>query len=279
MNILITGAGGFIASNIYYRLKDKFNFTRIFSPNQKIQKEQCHVIDLTSIAQVKSLAKNLSNTNFDVLIHLASKVASSENKNDISTLEDNISITSNMGFLIKKLCPKYLIHFSSMSVYPNISGSFSEKSLPMPQMNNDCIYGLSKFASEVLLDFLLLNEEIRIIHLRLAQVYGEGMRQDRILPVMRKELENRNTITLYGNGERQSCFINIARLTEIVNYLINNKVKGVFNVGEENVSFNDLAKKTIRQYGNSRSSIIRVHKGSNEKFNLDFSRLQEEMDG
>ena len=144
----------------------------------------------------------------------------------------------------------------------------------MPQENNDCLYGLSKFSSEVLLDFSLKNEDIRIVHLRVGQVYGEGMRQDRIIPVMRKELEERNTITVYGNGERQSCFIEIGKLVETVDCFIKNKFDGVFNVGDENKSYVNLAKTVIEQFGNEDSSIKIYPHGNQEKFNLDTSKLQ-----
>ena len=143
----------------------------------------------------------------------------------------------------------------------------------MPQNNPDCIYGLSKFASEVLLDYFLRNEDICIVHLRVAQVYGEGMRQDRIIPVMRKELEEKNTITVYGNGERQSCFIEIGKLLETVDYFIQNKLDGVFNVGDENNSYVDLAEIMIEQFGDEDSTILMNPQGNKEKFNLDTSKL------
>lgn len=275
MNILITGAGGFIESHLYNHLKDKYNFTRIFSSNHIASGKKCHFVDLTKITQVETLAQDLSNANIEAVIHLASRMVSPDTIGDMSIFKDNISITENMALLIKKLRPQLLIHFSSMAVYPNVSGCYSEESLSMPQKNNDCLYGLSKISSEVLLDFILRNEDIRIAHLRVAQVYGYGMRQDRIIPVMQKELEQKNIITVYGNGERQSCFIEIGKLVKIINYLLNNKVSGVFNIGDENISYNDLAKKIVERHGNSNSSIIKTPQGNKEKFNLDTSKLQD----
>ena len=118
---------------------------------------------------------------------------------------------------------------------------------------------------------------MRIAHLRVAQVYGDGMREDRIIPVMRKELEEKNIITVYGNGERQSCFIEIKKLVETVKYFLKNNVEGVYNVGDENISYFSLAKKVIAQFGNNKSKIIQKSLGSKEKFNLDSSKLLETM--
>ena len=123
----------------------------------------------------------------------------------------------------------------------------------------------------------LRNENIHIVHLRVAQVYGEGMREDRIIPVMRKELEERNTITVFGNGERESCFIEINKLVEVIEFFLTHEVSGVYNVGDQNLAYYDLAEIVVNQYGNEESTIVKQPQGSKEKFNLDSSKLQEKM--
>jgi len=277
MNILITGAGGFIGSHLCNYLNNKHKLYRIYSLSKPTSDYDCYNLDLTDLKAVKDKINIFSSKKIEVIIHLASKMASPDQIDNIEIFNDNIRIAESMVFLVKKIEPEILINFSSMAVYPNISGIFSEDSLPMPQKNRDCIYGLSKFASEVILDFSLRNEKMRISHLRIAQVYGDGMRQDRIIPVMRKELEEKNIITVYGNGERQSCFIEIKKLVETVKYFLKNNVEGVYNVGDENISYFSLAKKVIAQFGNNKSKIIQKSLGSKEKFNLDSSKLLETM--
>jgi len=242
-----------------------------------LDKNQCYSVDLTNREDVITLNNNLTKIKIDIVIHLASRMASADNIDDISILLDNIKITENLVFMIKKLRPKLLINFSSMAVYPNISGFYSENSLPMPQKNNDCFYGLSKYNSEVLFDYLLRNEEISKVHLRVAQVYGEGMRKDRIISTMKQELKDKNTITVYGNGNRENCFIKISKLSELINCLINNKVNGLFNIGDENISYIKLAKRIIENHGNSKSTLIMESKGLQERFNLDFSKMNKEL--
>jgi len=278
MNILITGAGGFIGTNLYNNLKKKYDVTCIFSSSQKACKQNNYSVDLTKRTEVEALIQDLSWTNFDTVIHLASKMASPERIEDMTIFKDNIEMTENLVFLVNRLEPRLLINFSTMSVYPNVTGLFSEMSLPMPQKNPDCLYGLSKYASEIVLDFLLRNEDIRIVHLRVGQVYGNGMRWDRIIPVMRKELEEKNTITVYGNGERQSCFIEVGNLVKTVDHLMQREVEGVFNVGDDNMSYFNLAEKIIEKYGNNGSVIIKKSQGHQEKFNLDTSKILKTME-
>ena len=274
MNILITGAGGFIGTHLFDSLNKEHNLFRIFSPSNPASGINSYTIDLTDRKATLNLIDVLSKHKIDTIIHLASKMASIDEIENLQTLKDNIVITENLVLLVKKMQPKLLIDFSSMSVYPNQSGLFSEDSLPGPQKNTDCFYGLSKYCSEVISDFLLRNENIRIVHLRVAQVYGDRMREDRIIPVMRKELVEKNTITVFGNGERESCFIEINKLVETIELFIEHEISGVYNVGDDNLSYFKLAKKIVEQYGNAESKIVKHPNGNKEKFNLDTTKLR-----
>ena len=274
MNILITGAGGFIGTHLFDSLNKEHKLFRIFSPSNPASEVNSYTIDLTDRKATLNLIDVLSKHKIDTIIHLASKMASIDEIENLQTLKDNIVITENLVLLVKKMQPKILIDFSSMSVYPNQSGLFSEDSLPGPQKNTDCFYGLSKYCSEVISDFLLRNENIRIVHLRVAQVYGDRMREDRIFPVMRKELVKKNTITVFGNGERESCFIEINKLVEMIELFIEHEISGVYNVGDDNLSYFELAKKMVEQCGNAESKIVKHPNGNKEKFNLDTTKLR-----
>lgn len=277
MNILVTGAGGFIGIHLSdFLSKDYKVYKSYFSSNPALDNSS-FAVDLTDGKAVGNLINILSSQKIDVIIHLASKMASPDKIEDLEILKENVEITKNVVSLAKTVKPEILINFSSMAVYPKVSGMFSEDSLLNPQNNSDCIYGLSKYCSEVIFDFLLRNENVRIIHLRVAQVVGNGVREDRIIPVMQKELEEKNTITVFGNGERESCFIEISKLVGIVEHLLKHKIVGVYNVGDENISYYDLAKTVLKQYGNGESTIVKQPHGSREKFNLDLSKLWETM--
>lgn len=273
MNILISGAGGFIGGHLSTALAKNHNIYKIFSTSTNKNNKNCFNIDLTNKEEVAVTSKKLLSYKIDAIIHLASKMSSSDNNENLSLLKDNLNITENIIFLSKILIPKIFINFSSMAVYPNVSGLFNEDSIPNPSKNNDCIYGLSKFASEVMIDFSLRDEKIKISHLRVAQVYGKGMNKNRIIPIMIRELKDNNTITVYGNGERESCFIEINRLSEIIDLFINKKPTGIYNVGDYNISYNQLAQNIIKDFGNKDSVIIKEQNGNKGKFNLNFSKL------
>ena len=243
MNILITGAGGFIGSHLSNVLEKENKVFRVFYPSNYIEGQSTFSVNLTDVSTVKKLTKDLSKqVKIDVLIHLASKMALLNNIEDVGLLKENIIITENITTIVKAIKARIFINFSSMAIYPNITGSFSENSLPEPQKNSDCLYGLSKFCSEVMIDFLLRNTNIRILHLRISQVIGKGMYDDRIIPVMLNELKNNNTITVFGDGERKSNFIELNILSDKIEYFLNNEVSGIYNVGNMNISYYELAK-------------------------------------
>ena len=278
MNILITGAGGFIGNHLCDSLSREHKLYRIFSSSKDPASDNnSYAVNFEDGQAVENLIRVLNGQNIDAIIHLASQMASPNKIDDVELLRINNAISENLVLLAKTVEPKILINFSSMAIYPNVTGLFSEESTPGPQSNRDCVYGLSKYCSEILINFLLRNINISITHLRVAHVHGKRMREDRIIPAMRKELEERNTITVFGNGIRESNFIEIDSLVEVVEFFLTREVSGVFNVGEQNISYYNLAKIVAKKYGNSKTRIIKQPKGSKERFNLDCSKLQKLM--
>ena len=55
------------------------------------------------------------------------------------------------------------------------------------------------------------------------------------------------------------------------------KLEGIFNVGDENLSYYALAQKIIKEHGNNKSKIIKINKGHKSKFILDVSKLQNQL--
>ena len=277
MNIIITGATGFIGKHLTASLSNNHNILAV-SREIKDSAQNSYAIDLRNKDQVSSFSNQLAmGKRIDVIIHLASRFVTAGNINDLSVLYDNIKITENMVLLVKKVDANKLINFSTIAVYPNISGEFSETSTVRTSENTECIYGLSKICSENLFNYLLKENNISVVHLRLSQVDGEGMRNDRIIPIMMNELKNFNKITVFGNGERISNFIHINKVVSLVDMFVENDASGVYNLGDEHQSYFELAKILIEKYGNQESTIVKKNEGSRSQFILNISKLNEFM--
>lgn len=274
-NILITGGGGFIGRNLRDCLEGKYN---IFTLDPKIKnKKDCDTIrlDLTNRRKVKSFFSRFSKKRkINIIIHMAGAMASADNINELAVLNANLKITEGLIETAKILKPGKIINFSSIAVYPNTDGWYDESSEIRPSANTDCLYGLSKFCSEEILNFTLRKEKTIISHLRISQVYGKGMRQDRVIPAMLKELKKKNTITVFGAGERVSNFIHIEKLLKIIEVFIDTNLPGVYNIGYENISYLNLAKRLIREHGDKKSKVFKKSKGARARFYLDTSKLK-----
>tara|TARA_B110000503_G_scaffold115300_1_gene173556 strand:+ start:1027 stop:1860 length:834 start_codon:yes stop_codon:yes gene_type:complete len=274
MNILITGANGFIGSHLNKKFQDKHE---IYTISKKIENgvfsSRNREIDLSNVSFVKeTFANAIFKQKMDVIIHCAAVLSSVDNK-DITVFHKNNAITESIIHIAGITKTDKLINLSTIGVYSNINGTYNEQSVIEPSMNHECLYSLSKVCSEELFKFYL-KHNTQVINLRLGQVYGSGMREDRVFSIMKDELQKNNTVTVFGNGERISNFVSMDYFISKINKIIHNKkVEGTFNLGEKNLSYSDLAEMIIKEYGNSSSKIILKETGVTSKVIIDSSKI------
>ncbi len=274
MNILITGYSGFVGSHLCEYLAKKNN---IIGVARKINKKKDYKIiqlDLSREINEQKCIKFFKKNKIDAIIHLASSLANNHNISKFELFENNIKITKNVIKIIKIIKPKNFINFSSMSIYPDSNGLFNENYTFKPNSNTDFLYGFSKYCSEILFNnFYNISKKINLTHLRVAQIYGERMNQSRIIPTMKRELKQKNFITVFGNGSRISNFIHINKLVRYIEFILTKNIKGVFNIGDKNISYLKLAKNIIIEKGNKNSIIIKKKEGNKNKFLLDTKKF------
>ena len=274
MNILITGYSGFVGSHLCEYLAKKNN---IIGVARKINKKKDYKIiqlDLSREINEQKCIKFFKKNKIDAIIHLASSLANNHNISKFELFENNIKITKNVIKIIKIIKPKNFINFSSMSIYPDSNGLFNENYTFKPNSNTDFLYGFSKYCSEILFNnFYNISKKINLTHLRVAQIYGERMNQSRIIPTMKRELKQKNFITVFGNGSRISNFIHINKLVRYIEFILTKNIKGVFNIGDKNISYLKLAKNIIIEKGNKNSIIIKKKEGKKNKFLLDTKKF------
>ncbi|MEH7890012.1 NAD(P)-dependent oxidoreductase [Elizabethkingia meningoseptica] len=275
MNILITGANGFIGKYLkeYFQERNNKVFTISRKLNSSNNAANDYVADLSDINFIKNnFTENIFGEKIDAIVHCAAILSTTDNK-DIAVFHMNNAITESMIHIAKTTKTTKFINISSIGVYPNISGVYNEESMVEPSVNHECLYSLSKICSEELFKFYL-NDTIHVINLRLGQVYGKGMRDDRIYSIMKDELDNVNTITVFGNGERISNFVSIDYCINKIDKIVNNDmIKGTFNLGEKNLSYFDLAKMIISEFGNTSSKIVLIEKGVKSKVIIDSTKI------
>lgn len=275
MNILITGANGYVGKALSKKLSLDNNLFFIKNSHIFYIEDNKIFLNLLDSSHTEQLSKY--QLNIDIVIHTASKMALPETIEDMNILYDNIKIYENLVKIVKYFKPKRVVNFSSMAVYPNIDGEYMELSSINPSLNGDAFYGLSKVCGENILNFSLRNIDIKILHLRISQIYSDEMPDNRLYKVMKKELEEKNQITVFGNGERISNFIQMSTLLDIVSFFLNVELDSnveIYNIGENNYSYYEFAKMIIEKYGNKESIIIQNEIGSKSKFILNTDKFE-----
>lgn len=274
MNILITGVNGFIGKHLRHHFQSQHE---IFTISRKAGAQSLsandYEIDLSDVNLVKErFTSNVFVQKIDVIIHCAAVLSTTDNK-DITVFHRNNAITESMIYIAGIVEAAKFINISSIGVYPNSDGTYTEESAIEPSMNYECLYSLSKICSEEFFKFYL-KDSLQIINLRLGQVYGPGMREDRIFSIMKDELQKENTITVFGNGERISNFVSISYFINKIEIIMqNNKIQGTYNLGEKNMSYSDLANMVIKEFGNSSSKIILNERGVKSKVIIDSTKI------
>ncbi|MEI6522759.1 MAG: NAD(P)-dependent oxidoreductase [Bacteroidota bacterium] len=274
MRILITGVNGFVGNYLFNFLNIGENNVYGVFRNGNPLNEKCFKVDLTDAEQTNYLFEVTLKDKIDIVIHTAAIVAQNNNLHDFSLVIENSKMALNISNSSKKSNLKQIINFSSSSVYPNVDGDFSECSEINPSKNSDCLYGLSKWNSEIIFEYFFLNTSTKILHLRIGMIYGNGMNTSRIIPVMENELISKNTITLFADGERYINQISVQELCNFVNLFAIREEKGIFNVATEYISTKEIANKIIKDKGNSESKLIFLSNGLKNKFKLDATKLK-----
>jgi len=274
MKILVIGADGFIGRNICTSLGEIHDIYKVCRRSLPDGDEKVFAADLADFAEVTRMLGSLSfsRLRIDLVIHCAARLASGESSRNMDIFLENNRITESVVRIAGKLDVARVINFSTIGVYPNSDGIYSETSAVNTTLNAECLYSLSKFCSEQVFEFFI--GEGKVVNLRLAQTFGPGMRDDRIYALFLKELQENNTITVWGNGERVSNFISISKLVEIIQHIVGDiRIAGVYNTGEKNISYGQLAEMLIDEFGNSESRIIKIEKGTRAKVVIDCSKL------
>ncbi len=276
MKILITGVNGFAGKVLYKYLSQQHEAAGIYNSG-KAMFGNCFKVDLTKEAETIQVIGKAGGGSIDAIVHLASQTANTGNVNDLSVLFNNAAISKNIALAAREYAVKQFVNLSSSSVYPNIDGVFHENSSINPALNSDGIYGLSKYNSEVILDYFLSKTEIEITHLRTAMIIGEEMESTRLIPVIENEIVEHNTVTLFGKGERLLNLIRVEKLAEYVSFFLSHPSHNIVNIAEECLSVFDLAKRIIVQKGNAETKIILKEEGNRSKFILDIQKLKKIM--
>jgi nucleoside-diphosphate-sugar epimerase len=194
MKILITGAGGFLGSNLCNLLSKEH---KILAVSRKfdniIENENVHFVKY-DMTQYIDLNDKFNSFLPDIVIHCAWEGGNSFK--DVNEIWQSNNITSSNNLL--KLCSKYnvkhFIGFGSCAEYGNSQEKIDENTICEP-IN---MYGINKFSFRLISERYCQDNEINFSWVRPVFTYGPFDVETRLIPKVIKSFLHDEDIVLNG---------------------------------------------------------------------------------
>jgi len=237
MNILITGAAGFIGSNILKDLNNGLNKITVFD-NLKTGYMNNLPTNITFINIDCSDEKILERSDlFDCIIHVAGQAGKEDSFKDVFyDLNANLKSTLVLLEYARKINCKRFIFISTVCVYGGTSnpGIYTENN----EIMYDTFYSIHKYASEKYLILYKKHYNIDYTIFRLFTCYGPGqdltnMSKGMVSIYLSQFLNDKPNIIINGRLDRYRDFIYIKDVVFIIKDSIRNKLlfNEIFNLG------------------------------------------------
>jgi len=227
-NILITGFDGFLARNLVKKID--FNEYNLYGIGNSKKKYHKNFLSIKKKINTKNL-NFFKKKKIDIIVHCAGspKVGLEYNedfkKNALTTFEI-------LEFARSSLRKPKIIIASSLAVYGN---NYKNKIKENFYLNPYSFYGLNKKISEEICLFYSKNFNINILILRIASIFGIGLKKQFIYEATKKMLNN--NFNFWGSGNETRDYINIEDICEIIRRSLKKNFYGskIINCGTGNV--------------------------------------------
>ena len=232
MHFFITGAAGFIGSNLSlallqlgHQVTGIDNLNDFYDVNLKkknladLQKKfiDFYKVDLCEKSELEQLPVH----NIDFVVHLAAQPGLDPHTSFNSYLQNNTIATYNLLEYFKNFHAKHLklfINISTSSVY-GLTAKGDEQQVPQPVS----YYGVTKLAAEQLALSYFRNGMLPVCSLRLFSVYGPRERNDKMFPKLIAAALLQTSFHLYsGSLEHIRSFTYVEDIVEGIKKLIEN---------------------------------------------------------
>jgi nucleoside-diphosphate-sugar epimerase len=223
MKILITGADGFIGSNLCNLLLKEHKIIAISRKFNNLDMHKNLSCIQSEMSNYEGLDKIFETHKPDIVIHCAWMGGNSFK--DVKEIWQSQNIVYSIDLL--KLCSKYKVNhfigFGTSSEYGDQTNKFDENTFCNP-IN---MYGITKFSLKMIAEDFCQQNNIKFTWIRPVYTYGPKDVETRLMPKVIKTLLNNQDLKL-NSCQSVIDYLYIDDFVKAVESIIDNELQGIY---------------------------------------------------
>lgn len=202
MKILITGIYGFLGAHLAERLASVHDISGLYHSGKR---------ELSAAIPAFHSLDDITDAP-DAIIMCHAAVASGTTQLPKAQLQEvNVELTAR---IVRKFPKSKVIYISSASVFGFPNEVITEQSSVNPP--ND--YAASKLEGE-----LVVRQNPNHVVVRLSSLYGEGMKENTLIPNYVNQALSKGQIEVWGSGARQQNYIHVSDAVSLIESVLDTK--------------------------------------------------------
>ena len=291
--ILVTGGLGFIGSNFIKHIFNKYNYhihnvdVKTYAANynnisEEINQSGRYSLSICDINETDRLRSLIQKNNINYIVNFAAESHVDNSINDSTPfVQTNINGTHSLLSLLHD-CPsleRYL-QVSTDEVYGSLTeedDAFTENT-PL-QANSP--YSASKASADLLCRSFYETFNYPILTTRCSNNYGPNQHEEKLIPLMIKNVKAGKKLPVYGDGRNIRDWIHVSdHCSGIDAVLHGGKIGEVYNIGGKNEVRNiDIVKTILKLLDKDESQIqyVKDRLGHDWRYAIDNTKIQNEL--
>lgn len=293
MQILVTGAAGFIGSNFVEYMVKKYPDYKIVVLDKLTYAGNIHNLDNVidkitfikgDICDIELVTKIFKDYNINAVVHFAAEShVDNSIKNPFIFTKTNVFGTHTLLEVAKQIwgeaSKNKFVHISTDEVYGALgnSGYFSEKS----PINPSSPYSASKASSDLMAFAYYHTFKMNVIVTNCSNNYGPYQYNEKLIPHMIKLAMQNQKLPVYGQGLNIRDWLYVEDHCEAIDLVLHNGRAGQrYNIGGHNEKTNiEIVKLILKELKKPETliSFVEDRKGHDYRYAIDPSKIKQEL--